>query len=218
MRHIRKKNQPGSFQRYINASNASFDDMDSDVKEDLRNSLVEEQQGVCAYCQQILRKNKIKIEHHCERSICNGQNGIPDRRLDYANLLAVCLGQGGLENELHCDSKKATFHSGNGLPITVNPINISHIQTIKYSSTGGISSSNSLYNKEIDEILNLNIPYIKAARKKKWLMIFRNSLSKSKEVNKDKMKKLLDADLATQAGSFISPFPGLNEFMKKKFC
>lgn len=218
MRHIRKKPLPTSFQHYIKASNAAFDDMDTNVKEDLRDSLIAEQEGICAYCQQILKKDKIKIEHHCERSICDGTNNTIDRRLDYSNLLAVCLGRGGVNNELHCDSKKATFNRNNGLPIVVLPSNLAHVRTIKYSSTGLISSSNETFNQEIQEILNLNIEHIKAARKKKWLMIFSHSRNKSGQPNKEKMAKLIEADLAIRDCKFINPYPGLSEYMRIKFC
>ncbi|MEM0994100.1 MAG: hypothetical protein AAF806_30080 [Bacteroidota bacterium] len=98
MRWIKKNKPPASFETYIRAEFASFDAMDKEVKDELRNALLAEQFGICAYCQQRLRIRFIKIEHHCEQSICNGTDGTKDRRLDYSNLFAVCKGNEGLKD------------------------------------------------------------------------------------------------------------------------
>lgn len=225
MRWIRKANEPSLLQNYRRQVNASFEDLDKDVKDELRQSLFHEQFGVCAYCQQKLshedgipNSDYIKIEHHCERSICNGTDGQTDRTLDYSNLMVVCLGKGGINNDLHCDTYKATLDINSGLPITISPTNNTHMNTISYSSTGLINSSNADYNKEINNILKLNLPHLKEMRKKKWLLIFKNSRVRSGQPNKNKMEKLLSNDLATKEGRFSNHFPGLSEFMLKKFC
>ncbi|MFK7935497.1 MAG: retron system putative HNH endonuclease [Saprospiraceae bacterium] len=215
MRHIRKKSAPTKFRQYVKSIGADFDEMDADVKTELRNSLIAEQKGICAYCQQVLKDGQIKIEHHCERSICNGANGTMDRRLDYTNLLAVCKGnEGRPEHELHCDSRKACFNANNGLPIAINPTQAAHIRTISYSSTGKITSNNEQYDREINEILNLNLDYLKDNRQKKWNLFYRLS----NRGNKDKMRKLLEADLATKNGKFTKQFAGLSEYMLNRFC
>lgn len=221
MRWINKQSAPSSFQDYKRQNNATYEDLDRDVKTELRDSLLAEQFGVCAYCQKKLVKD-IKIEHHCERSICNGKDGTIDRTLDYTNLLAVCIGKGGRENDLHCDTKKATLDKNKGLPMTINPLNQSHIKTITYSSTGLIHSS--IYEEEINTILNLNILYLKNMRKEKWLMIFKYSRSKNGTINKNKMVKLLESDLTKKFNQekgydeYANNFPGLSEYMMSKFC
>ena len=119
MRLIRKVNEPSLLQDYRRQNNATYEDMDTLVKEELRKSLVAEQFGICAYCQRKL--TDIKIEHHCERSICTGENGFPDRRLDYRNLLAVCQGRNGQPIELHCDTKKADVNKNNTCLLYTSP-------------------------------------------------------------------------------------------------
>lgn len=218
MRLIRKTAAPSSFQKYIKKATAAYLEIDKDVKDELLASLVAEQNGICAYCQQVLVEGKITIEHHCERSICNGKNGTIDRQLDYTNLFAVCLGKRGINNEFHCDTQKATFSIANGLPIEFLPTTAAHISTIRYATTGRINSTNESFKDEVDRILNLNIDYLKDARKKKWLLFFKNSLNKKGIVNKKKMKKLIEADLAMKNGKFINPFVGLSEYMQRKFC
>ncbi len=123
--------------------------MDTEIKEQLKISLLNEQSWVCGYCQQLIKDiSKVKIEHHCEQRICNGENGYPDRRLDYTNLMAVCYGNFG-SNDLHCDSNKARFNANNGLPIQVSPWNNAHMACIKYHSTGKVDSTNDIHSKEI---------------------------------------------------------------------
>jgi len=177
MRLIKKLRQPTLLQKYIRQVGASYEEMDKEVKDELKQTLIKEQHGVCAYCQKILKKGKnVTIEHHCE-----------------------------------------TFNVTNGLPIKINPTNSAHISTIRYSSSGLISSSNDLYDKEINEILNLNIGYLKDLRKRKCMFFFRQSFE-NKNINVKKMEKLLDADLSKKGGNFPNSFPGLSDYMKKKFC
>lgn len=225
MRLIKKRVIPSAFQRYRIQPNATFKDMDTDVKESLRLSLYKEQKGVCAYCQRKLpAKNgipifsKVKIEHHCEQSICNGTNGFADLTLKYKNLFLVCLGVGPRKEDFHCDTFKATLTISDGLPMQLIPTQNSHINTIIYNK-GNLGSSNNLYQTEIDEILKLNLEYLKESRRKKWQKIL--SLSKDNSANgfnRNKMKRLLEEQLAQKDGCFTSHFPGLYESMLKRFC
>lgn len=225
MRLIKKTNAPSSFQQYIVQPNATFEDMDTGVKKDLRFSLFKEQQGVCAYCQRKLpTKNgapipsKVKIEHHCEQSICNGKNGFPNLTLAYKNLFLVCLGVGPNAMDFHCDTHKATLSTTKGLPMQFIPTRKNHVDTINYSK-GNIKSSNDLFETEINSILKLNIDYLKERRRKGRARIFKFSKDNSPTgFNATKMKRILEEELAQKDGCFINHFPGLYEDMLKKFC
>jgi uncharacterized protein (TIGR02646 family) len=232
MRLIKKTGAPTSFQTYTRADAASYDEMDKGVKDDLLKSLISEQMGVCAYCQQHLNLNSATIEHHCERSICNGTEGTSDLRLDYKNLMAVCLGKGGQPTETHCDTRKAECAgpnaTANGLPMQVNPTKLAHIKTVSYSSTGLIKSSHTTYDKEINELLNLNAKHLKAKRRNKWLSIFRSSNRGKRKIDMKRLEKILLDDLALKEIStsnptwkvkvFCNDLPGMSEYMKVKFC
>ena len=235
MRLIKKTAAPASLQKYKRDFTASYKSMDTDVKNDLLHALIAEQKGVCAYCQQLLNFTTATIEHHCEHSICDGTNGTTDKRLDYKNLLAVCPGKGGSPIETHCDTRKAECAGPNaivnGLPMQLNPTTAAHIRTIVYSSTGLIKSSNTVYDREINHLLNLNTRHLKLKRKEKWLKIFRNSRSKhTNSFDKRKMKKLLEDDLALRTVMntnfdiprvvtvFSNDLPGLSSYMRTKFC
>lgn len=225
MRKIIKANAPASFTTYVNKRNPldqtyrpTFQGMDAKVKKDLQQSLLDEQGWICGYCQQkILSEDRMKIEHYCEQSICNGENGTNDRRLDYTNLMAVCLGNGG-KLGLHCDSNKATDGIRNMLPINVSPWLQAHINTIIYKSSGIMESSNTLYDSEIKKVLNLNIEILKDLRSKKFASIFKASRHTNAAQQKLKMKRILEDDLEFGNKRFSNSFPGMSEYMLKKYC
>ena len=224
MRKIFKNQPPASFVTYLGKKNPqdpnykpSFEGMDSKVKEDLKIYLLNEQGWLCGYCQQKINDiNKMKIEHHCEQSICNGKDGTVDKTLDYKNLLAVCLGKGS--GELHCDSKKGTPRVQYRLPMNISPWNSANMDTIAYSNTGLIKSSNPIYEEEINEILNLNVKYIKDNRSKKFSLIYNNAKHINPRIQKEKMRRILIDDLEFGDNKFSNSFPGMSEYMLKKFC
>ena len=62
MIYIQKKSEPDLLLKYRYQMNARFDDMDSDVKKQLRDSLLKEQGHLCAYCMKRINDTKdIKI-------------------------------------------------------------------------------------------------------------------------------------------------------------
>ncbi len=225
MRKITKSSPPNELITYKLKRNPddpqyrpTYEDIDKDVYDAILVSLLNEQGWVCGYCQQkITSINSSTIEHHCEQTICNGTNGRPDKRLDYRNMLAVCPGNVGKEQ--FCDTNKAKFTEGNGLPINVSPWDQSHINRISYSSSGLIKSTNKTHNKEIDEILNLNNrDILKKRRADKYSYFLSQSGNPSNRKNKEKLKRLLERDLIYGNNKFSNSFPGMSEYMLKLFC
>ena len=111
MRWIRKNPTPRGLRNYREQIGASYNGMDKNVRIELISSLINEQSGVCAYCQRTFKKGRerITIEHHCEQTNddCNGVNDPgSDRTMDYLNMLAVCDGKDGKPGSLTCDSRK----------------------------------------------------------------------------------------------------------------
>ncbi|NDO50695.1 TIGR02646 family protein [Lachnospiraceae bacterium MD335] len=129
MIYIQKKSEPNLLLEYRHQMNARFDDMDSDVKNQLRESLLKEQGHLCAYCMKRIADTKdIKIEHFEARTLEN--------ELNYHNLLAVCKGgEGGPVQARSCDTKKENR------PIFINPLNKSDMNRIYYNNSGEIHSS-----------------------------------------------------------------------------
>ncbi len=164
---IQKNTAPNSLTEYRQTPNASFDDMDSAVKADLRESLLNEQGHLCAYCMSRINANtKVKIEHFSART--------PENELQYQNLFAVCGGNEGQKYSLQtCDTRKGNRK------LHINPLNPIDMSTIKYNNDGTIHSTDPVYESELHSVLNLNCPngYL-IANRKTAIQTIRNELSK----------------------------------------
>jgi hypothetical protein len=98
----------------------------------------------------------MKIEHWQ----CQAQ--YPAEQLNYRNLLGVCLGGQGLpSDQQHCDTKK-----GYGA-LQWNPANPEHrIEArIRYEPNGSIRSDDAVFDEQLNDVLNLNIQFLKNNRK-----------------------------------------------------
>jgi uncharacterized protein (TIGR02646 family) len=125
---------------------------------DLRNAIVAEQGGICCYCMKRIRatETEMKVEHWA----CQSDN--PAKQLDYANLLGACLGgEGKPKKKQHCDTLKANQ------PLSKNPANpADQIESyISFGVDGKIVASDAAFDKEINEVLNLNLSWMKSNRK-----------------------------------------------------
>ena len=168
MIYIRKNTEPTSFTQYRVTHNAHFDDLPGGTKNTLRQSLLQEQGFLCAYCMKHIEKNAdIKIEHYEARDNAN--------ELTYKNLLAVCKGNEGAKPEAQtCDTKKGED------VLHIDPQKNGDMRTIYYDSQGRIYSGNQQYDDDLNNVLNLNYQY-------GYLMANRAA---ALDALKEKMKKL----------------------------
>ncbi len=148
---ITKQTEPVSLREHRNTPGADFDGLE---KSELRRSLLEEQGYLCAYCMRRIRQgNKVKIEHYQARNELN--------ELEYRNLLAVCGGNETLminggkvdPKRFTCDTMKKENQ------LHINPQSCSDIETVYYDNQGRIYSTNEVYQKDLDVVLNLNDEY-----------------------------------------------------------
>ncbi len=217
MIYIQKKPEPDLLLKYRYQKNARFDDMDADVKKQLRESLLKEQGYLCAYCmRRIVDEKDIKIEHFNART--------PENELQYHNLLAVCRGgEGGPVKARSCDTKK-----GNR-PIFINPLCKSDMNRIYYDNSGEIHSSDTTKyvfeywdsigkhhsgytspEQDIHEGLNLNYengaPILgrKTALRKFQKLLHPYKDKKSKRVFLEKMQRVYSVQ-----SEFMEPYVGI---------
>lgn len=89
MKHIMKKNSPVSFEKWKKerGSFASYATIPSEIKSIVRESLLEEQYGLCCYCGLGLTRNNMHIEHF------RPQSKFKSLQLDYQNMHASCMGK-----------------------------------------------------------------------------------------------------------------------------
>lgn len=175
MRIINKGKEPQSFTIHRLKSDSTYSGLKEKDKDDLRSSLVSEQRGLCCYCMGRIRcrVEEMKIEHW------QSQKSYPDRQLDYHNLLGSCKGGEGLPNDQQfCDTRK-----GDGI-LKWNPADPTHHieNKIHYKSDGTIFSKDEEFDKQLNDILNLNLKYLKNNRKSmldnvlKWWKFEKNKI------------------------------------------
>ena len=156
MRTIQKNGEPASLTAHRQQPHADYDNYTD--KDDLRQSLVTEQRGLCCYCQSRIRPNatSMKIEHwQCQAEY-------PARQLDYRNLLGACLGgHGRPEREQHCDTRKGNEELCFCPADPAHPVE----RRIKFLGNGEIASDDVTINTALNDILNLNLSHLVSNRK-----------------------------------------------------
>lgn len=120
-------------------------------KQPIREMLVKEQHGLCAYCmRRIETDEKMNIEHFLPIK------GYKDKVLDYGNMLGCCRGDDGNEMDgsgtLCCDAAKKDRM------ITIDPRNQKMMEKIRYNRDGRIyvDPKDETLQHDIDHILMLN--------------------------------------------------------------
>ncbi len=156
MRAIVKQPEPPSLTAHRQNPHCDFDNYQD--KDALRHALVSEQRGLCCYCMGRIRPkaDKMKIEHWQCRSRHQ------DKQLDYRNLLGACRGgEGQGRHQQHCDTQKRDRD------LLWNPADPAHMieERIGYGSDGTVRSRDTGFNHQLNQILNLNLPFLKQHRK-----------------------------------------------------
>lgn len=120
-------------------------------KEDVKQVLIEERHGLCAYCMRRIQNNPHSRIEHLEPLSKDKEKAI-----DYNNMLGVCDGGEGVSNQseriLCCDA-----HKKNDL-ISLSPLNRVQMEKIAYSKDGLIYTmpKDEQMEKDINEVLHLN--------------------------------------------------------------
>jgi len=162
---IQKKSEPKEWQEYKCTPGVDYQSIP-----ELVDALLEEQGYICAYCMRriphkdrLYKKDGINYvltdEDHRVEHIQSRENH-DDKKLDYSNMVICCPGHIGSEE--HCDRLKGSKD------ISFTPLDANFIATLSYKMDGEIVSSNEQYNKEINDVLNLNTPILKENRKNTW--------------------------------------------------
>ncbi len=125
---------------------------------ELRDALLIEQGYICAYCMRRIPAKDVKVDATSKIEHIKSQEDRDDLQLNYANMAICC--PGNLNDEAHCDKLKGSSS------VTFNLHTHALQQSIEYASKDGfIRSTNSTWDKEMNDLLNLNHPMLKANRK-----------------------------------------------------
>jgi uncharacterized protein (TIGR02646 family) len=184
MRFIQKQNTtPLQFSNIVNGV-AGYNALYNNQKQAILSILIEEQQGLCAYCNQRITPKTATIEH----LICQSHN--PTFDLKYFNQFAVCRGNEGPIPTSHCDKFRANGSRNDYfIPyilfdqcITTSWNDLNPFFDVDYNQktqlfSGRIIPRNTNLNgfpnnqqrvNEAIHILNLNAEILINARKAKW--------------------------------------------------
>jgi len=156
MKQINKGKEPESLTTHRQQEHADYNNYQE--KDDLREALCIEQRGICCYCMGAIKPDSVsmKIEHwQC-------QENFPGMQLIFANLLGACKGnEGEKKDNTHCDTFKGNKDFSRYPPSQVYRIE----DLIVYSNDGTIKSNNQQLDRELNEVLNLNVQRLKNNRK-----------------------------------------------------
>jgi uncharacterized protein (TIGR02646 family) len=153
---ITKGAEPNSLKQHRAQAHSDYDNYAH--KDELRAALAGEQRGLCCYCTGRIRpvSTEMKIEHwQC-------QTTYPKQQLVYGNLLGACLGgEGKSRAEQHCDTRKASDD------LKWNPAIAAHVieSRLRYLADGTVESNDYEFNTQINDVLGLNLAYLKNNRK-----------------------------------------------------
>lgn len=174
MIQIKKNEEPREWVKYRNTPGADYQSIPELVE-----SLLKEQGYICAYCmRRIPHRDKLykkdgknyvltDEDHRIEHVLSRSKHS--DKKLSYNNMVICCPGHIGSEE--HCDRKKGEDD------ISFSPLDANFISTLSYLTDGTIKSSDSQFDKEINEVLNLNTPLLKANRRESWNVVKKQMLS-----------------------------------------
>jgi uncharacterized protein (TIGR02646 family) len=196
MKTILKRAEPNSLTEHRLSPGADYDNYRD--KDALRTFLVQEQRGLCCYCLAPIRAERLtmKIEHwHC-------QTNYADEQLTYSNLLAACMGNEGRRvSDQHCDTRKGDRD------LSRNPANPQHHveELTRFFGDGRIASDNPAFNVELNEVLNLNLPFLRNSRKA-VLRAFQQGLEKRGRLSRAVKEKWLSQWSGESDGGRLQPF------------
>ena len=150
---IDKSEEPICLEELRNSPEPKIDyfSLQGDCLKEVRGKLNSDQKGLCAYCQRKFQ-SIIFIEHYIPRADERQGKAL---ELQYSNFHGVCSGKYYVDRKtgkaiLFCSVERGSK------TLTINPESQFDIDTLFYDGESRIKSTNSVFQNELDNILNLN--------------------------------------------------------------
>ena len=188
MKHIQKGEEPEFFRGWKEGESpdwnpdwAAFDGA-GEVKRLLMEHLIEEQGGICCYCNRELRDDDFHIEHFRPKDV----NRYPELALDYDNLLISCQRQLQRHEPRHCGMKKDNWFEEE---VTVSPLDPDCETRFEYLEDGRIRATDN--DPDADETiqhLGLDIDKLRELRK----AAIGSALEDIDALGTDELRELID--------------------------
>ena len=188
MKQINKIPEPQSLVQHRANQHAFYHNLPLTTMSDIRVNLLSEQGHICCYCmkripQKIEKDGTVSYEMKVEHYKC--QDNYPALQLNYSNLLGACTGNEGNPKKLQtCDTKKGKTD------ITINPISVvpNCERQIKYLSNGEIHSEDPIIDKELNDVLNLNMQTLVDGRREVFETVQKKVEYEGKKYNDKNIK------------------------------
>ena len=159
MKHINKSSEPESFGSWkADNPDKTYALFPRKEKKTLKKKLIQEQGGICCYCELSIILSNSHIEHF------RPQDTYKDLSLDYNNLLCSCQKEPDKETPLHCGHCKGNwFEEG----LLVSPLDPSCENRFHFTDDGRIFPAvpDDVVAAETIKRLALDIPALSSARK-----------------------------------------------------
>lgn len=195
MRKIIKNKEPKEWTEYRLTPNVDYQSIPA-----LRESLLQEQGYICAYCMRRIPHKDYNSNENSRIDHMLSRENHSDKKLEYQNMVICC--PGAISDSFHCDKLKGEQD------ISFSLFDDLFISTLKYQTkTGKIESSNPVWDKEIDSILNLNNEILKANRLATLNGVI-EALSSRHWTSGEIRKKLVEWDNKNKEGKF-KPYCGI---------
>ena len=124
----------------------AWSNLQNPEKLELLSQLIQDQRGICCYCEAGITIDNSHIEHIIPRSADK------DKHLSYGNLLASCLKETAKGMPLTCGKARGNWHDDAAY---LNPCDPRSAEKIKYSMDGKVSATPDTHNEFVLR-LNLN--------------------------------------------------------------
>jgi len=140
MKHIVKNSEPQDFKDWKRLENENwkptYNDLQNPEKQNVYNSLLNEQGYICCYCERKL----IEEDYHIEHFKPQGKQEFSELQLEYDNMLCSCQRNVDKGEPLHCGNSKGNWFS-EGL---VSPLEKDCESKFNYTYDGHITPANAL--------------------------------------------------------------------------
>lgn len=190
MKYIQKQIEPVALSQWKQQANEnwqpSYESIGHELKNIIKQALIQEQGHICCYCEQKLNPKDSHIEHFQPQEDPSVDN------LDFANMLCSCQNQLTKGEPRHCGKLKENWFDPNLLISPLDP----HCETaFKFTADGHIQQ------REVQDLaavttiekLGLNIPKLRDLRAKAFEPFLEPSLS--------------DSELKQFVAGYLSPSP-----------
>jgi len=210
MRAIGKGREPVELGTYRAYPGTTYDGPNfTPVKDRIREELLKEQGHLCAYCMQRIEDDCLatKVEHWRSRK------AYPAEQLDYRNLLACCNGnEGEPPGSQHCDTRKGECD------LSLSPADPAHHPRlgIRYDGFGTIRSAGDQFDRELNDVLNLNWHRLRKNRRGVWKAVTMALSCKGGRRTRPEIQKLLARWQRHDAAGRLQEYCGVAAYYLEK--